>query len=130
MSGTNKTPERIRAAILAADRSIPSKDLAEKYGVSYATVWLIRRDAGIKVVRATGGKPVAKRNPKVAPAAAIVHSKPVPAAAIAVSDCKVAITGEITPAGADKFWSILSMEQKRQIILASIHSILNTAQEA
>lgn len=36
----------------------------------------------------------------------------------------LAIAGQITAAGADKFWSILSLEQKAQIIQASLRSIL------
>jgi hypothetical protein len=82
----------------------------------------------------TGGGTVKTR----APRAAAIRSTPIPSTRATVArsivslppvpvalSCKVAISGEITPAGADAFWSILSMEQKARIIQASLHSILN-----
>jgi hypothetical protein len=82
----------------------------------------------------TSGKPAARSPRRIAvpatPASvarSIVHA-PQPTAIAPASP--IVITGEVSPAAAEKFWSILSVEQKRQIVMASIHSILNPAQEA
>lgn len=126
-----KTPEHIRTAILAEDPSISSQQLADKYGVSYNTVWYSRKVAGIKVARPAAA---AKKPKTVSPSLprkkhAIVHHVTIDAP-IALPDSRIAISGEITAAGADKFWSILSIEQKRQIVVASIQSILTAGKES
>ena len=131
----NRTPDHIRQAILAADPSVSNQALADKHGVGYNTVWSLRKSAGIKVTRAAGGgKQEKARSAKPAPAAIVRHPQ-VKSEERAIQRAiepaaPIVITGGISPAAAEKFWSILSVEQKQQIVKASIFSILNPAQEA
>lgn len=131
-----RVSDEVRAAIQNAPKSVRNTELQEKYNLSSATVSVIRRGInwnGDKASHVTGGgKPVkirkvrAPKPPK--PQQAIERTSTL--RVFSVTDgCNITIAGQVTPAGADAFWAILSMEQKTQIIQASIRSILGAGQE-
>lgn len=117
--------DEIRAKIQAEPETVTYEAMGRKYGISGVSARVIYLEAHSAKPRqgsAPQHKPARAALPTVKPAIVRAETR----IAAPTPGHVVSVTGEITPAGADKFWSILSLEQKAQIIQASLRSILTT----
>jgi transposase-like protein len=113
---TKRIPDDIRAAIISADPSISHSDLARKHGISDVTVFLIRKKAGISLVK---GKRAAK------PAKAAKPERRLKVATIGKREIgKLTVKIEIDENGADALWRAFTLEQKAIAIRAAFFSNL------
>jgi hypothetical protein len=132
---TSRTPDEIRAKILAEPASVSNCEVARRCGVSEPTARTIRLAAGMRST-ACRGKRTAPSAPK--PEQEIRHPKKqilrsaqdtnghaAALASIPTASSKVSITVHIDEASADQYWHRLTLDQKAATIELQMQAIVD-----
>jgi hypothetical protein len=124
---TNRIPNEIKSAILAAAPTVSNMDLARQYNISNSAVCTLRKKAGIVLVR---GKNMAapraakKPNDVQSPAPVLqpaIETTPAPQSGT------VTVTLNFTPVQLDALWRNLPVQIKALAITAALETQVRAA---